>query len=141
MTMPSALNLQGDFETAKALLDAIDVVITIGTQAADVINVSLQVVIGDAQNIDINVVLVAWLTDTQGADAAISSAAPDVGVALGTDGALVAELVANLMFYMVTDEVGVVDLDIEDATGTPTWYLNVALPGGGVAVSDAITFA
>lgn len=141
MTMPAAINLGGDFETAKALLDAIDVQFTIGVEAANIINVAIQVVLGDAQSLDTYAFLVAWLTDVQGADSGLSAAAPDADVVIGTDGVVLSEPVTDLMFNMVTNAAGLLDLDISDTIGTPTWYLNVALPGGGVAVSEAITFA
>jgi hypothetical protein len=80
MTLPSALNLAGDLETAKALLDSLDVSFTIGAEAANVIDVEIQVQGGDDQDVDdSNVGLHVWLTDAQGADEAVSSGAPDGG--------------------------------------------------------------
>lgn len=140
MTLPSALNLAGDFETAKALLDALDVEFTIGAEDTNVVNVAIQVQIGDDQDIDNFVSLLVWLTDTQGADVAVSSGAPDGGIAVGATGVILVELTADLLALAVTDVNGNLEIDVTE-TGTATWYMNVGLPGGGVAVSEAITLA
>ena len=139
MTLPSALNLQGDLATAQALLDALGVSFTIGAEDTNVINVAIQVIGGDDQDIDDFVHLLVWLTDTQGADV-VPGTAPDGGTAVGATGVVLVELTAEVLLLAVTDSSGNLELDLTE-TGTATWYMNVGLPGGGVAVSDAITFA
>ena len=69
-----------------------------------------------------------------------SATAPAGGIAIGTDGALI-ETVANLAGTMISEADGDIDIDLTNATTTPTFYLVVRLPTGGLAISDAITFA
>lgn len=138
MTMPSALNLQGDLATAQALLDALGVTITVAAEDTNVVNVAIQVIGGDDQDIDANVHLLAWLTDTEGA-AVVPGTAPDGGTAVGATGVVLAELTADVLFLAVTDSNGNLELDVTES-GAATWYLNVGLPGGGVVVSDVLTF-
>lgn len=138
MTMPSALNLQGDLATAQALLDALGVTITVAAEDTNVVNVAIQVIGGDDQDIDANVHLLVWLTDTEGADV-VPGTAPDGGTAVGATGVVLVELTADVLMLAVTDSNGNLELDVTES-GAATWYLNVGLPGGGVAVSDVLTF-
>jgi hypothetical protein len=138
MTLPSALNLQGDLETAKALLDALGVTITVAAEDTNVVNVAIQVIGGDDQDVDANVHLLVWLTDTEGA-AVVPGTAPSGGTAVGATGVVLVELTADVLFLAVTDANGNLELDVTEA-GAATWYLNVGLPGGGVVVSDVLTF-
>lgn len=138
MTLPSALNLQGDLATAQALLDALGVTITVAAEDTNVVNVAIQVIGGDDQDIDANVHLLVWLTDTEGA-AVVPGSAPSGGTAVGATGVVLVELTADVLFLAVTDANGNLELDVTEA-GAATWYLNVGLPGGGVVVSDVLTF-
>jgi len=112
----------------------------IGSEAANVINVGLQLndLDGDAMAVVSNVY--AFLSDDSGGDS-ISAAAPDVSVGIGTDGAIIVEYTTDLAWTLQSEADGDIDLDIEDATGTPTWHLVVVLPSGLQIVSAAITFA
>lgn len=114
------------------------VVFTVGAEATNVINVAIQV--NDQQGTAITEVATFdfYLAD-DAAGLTPSVTAPTVGTSIGTDGALI-ESVANLSGKMITEADGDIDIDIEDA-GTPTFYLVVVLPTGGLAISDAITFA
>lgn len=63
----------------------------------------------------------------------------DYTIAAGTDGA-VSEAVADKVLKCITEADG--DLDISlTITGAATCYLAVVLPGGGLAISGAITHA
>ena len=112
----------------------------IGAEASNVINVGLQLndLAGDALAVIGNVF--AFLSDAV-TGIAISAAAPDVSVGIGTDGAIILEHATDLAWDLQSEADGDIDLDIEDATGTPTFYLVVVMPSGLQVVSAAITFA
>lgn len=115
-----------------------DVVMTVGTEAANVINVAIQ--LNDPEGVALNEVgVLDFYLANDAAGLTPSTVAPSVGIAIGTDGALI-ETVANLSGTMVSEADGDIDIDIEDA-GTPTFYLVARLPCGGLVISDAITFA
>lgn len=112
--------------------------ITVGTEAANVINVAIQLQMGDTALAEIGVVQ-AYLSDDSGGDG-IAATAPSAGVAIGTDGSILVADVADKMWTLQSEADGDIDLDITDV-GTPTFYLVVILPDGRIVVSDAITFA
>lgn len=118
-------------------LESYDVAITVGSEAADVINVAVQ--INDGEGVALTKVGVVdfYLADDS-AGATPSTVAPSGGVAIGTDGALI-ESVANLSGKMVSDATGKVDIDITEV-GAKTYYLVLVMPTGGLVVSNAITF-
>jgi hypothetical protein len=111
---------------------------SVGTEAANVINVALQ--FQDANGIDVAVPVGCkfYLADDS-AGLTPSATAPDGGIAIGTDGALI-EWAANLSGIVVSEADGDVDIDITES-GVATWYLVVVLPNGKLDVSAAITFA
>ena len=111
---------------------------TVGAEAADVINVALQ--IQDAAGADLAEAkaFLAWLSDTAGVEP--TTTAPSVGTTIGTDGELLYEPLADIVLELLTDTDGVLDLDIEEAA-VDTWFLNVRLADGSVVSSAAITFA
>jgi len=115
------------------------VVMTVGTQAADVITVACQFNDANGKALEVPGAL-SWYLADDAAGLTPTAAAPDVGTAAGTDGAII-ENVANVAGVAVSEVDGDVDIAIEDATGTPTWYLVFILPTGKLAISDAITFA
>jgi hypothetical protein len=137
-TTPAEWDINNNPETARALALVPSVELTVGGEAADVINVALQVVDAEGVALAQQLALFAWLSDTAGA--AATAAAPSAGTAIGTDGVIIVEHTAEIIFELLTDADGVLDLDIEEA-GVDTWYLNVRLPGGSVVSSAAITFA
>lgn len=118
----------------------IDAQFTIGAEAANVINVAVQMVDRDNGNEIGEKIGVAWyLSDgADGADRAAS--APDGGVAIGTDGVMVANQ-SSLAGTLVSEADGDIDLNITHAAGADTWYLNLIMPDGQVQTSGAITFA
>ena len=119
---------------------AAGVAFVIGAEAANVINVGIVLSdnAGDAMAVISSVY--AFLSDAS-TGIGISAAAPDVSVGIGTDGAIIVEHVTDLAWELQSEASGAIDLDIEDATGTPTWHLVVVLPSGLQVVSAAITFA
>jgi hypothetical protein len=111
---------------------------TIGTEAANAINVAVQLV--DRKNgneIGERVSLGWYLAGDANGDSVAS--ATTGGIAIGTDGLLL-EWTANVSGLVVSESDGDIDVTITD-TGTPTVYLALVMPDGKVEVSGAITFA
>lgn len=112
---------------------------TVGAEAGDSINVAIQLLTATGQEVEESCVVLAYLSDDAGGDG-ITATAPDGDIAIGTDGTILTEHVADKVFVLFSESDGDIDLDIGEAAGG-TWYLVVVLPGGGLAVSGAITFA
>lgn len=113
------------------------VTITVGTEAANAINVAIQLKDG-VKDLGQRGSVFAYLSDDANGDS-VAGTAPDGGVAIGTDG-LAIPLVAGKAFQLVSEADGDVDITITES-GVDTWYLVVVLPDGRLVVSDAITFA
>lgn len=111
---------------------------SIGTEAADVINVTLQVYNADGNATSLPVALTAYLSDSS-TGLNVAAIAPTGGVAVGTSG-FSTDIVAGKVFQLITDSSGFIDLNITDI-GTPTFYLCVVAPYGSIKISEAITFA
>ena len=114
-----------------------NVTFTIGAEAANSINVAIQlqdgtVAVGERCAVD------AYLSDDANGDS-VAGTAPDGNVAIGTDGVLI-PIVADKAFKLISESDGDIDLDIGEAAAD-TWYLVVVTPDGKLHVSDAITFA
>lgn len=113
---------------------------TVGAEGGNVINVA--VAIKDGYNnvaLAVRTCLTVYLADAA-TGAAIIGTAPSGGIAAGTNGAVLAALVANKLLYVVTNAAGLIDFNITEA-GVKTLYLVVVLPDGRQAISGAITFA
>ena len=109
-----------------------------GTEVPNDINVTGQVNDGLGNDLATATALDFYLAD-DAAGLTPSTTAPDGGIAIGTDGALI-ESVANLSGKIITEADGDFDIDITES-GVATWYLVVVLPTGKLVVSSAITFA
>lgn len=132
-------NCADQVEQTQTLLGVgVSVEFTVGAEAADVINVALQVVDGNGDDVEEAYSFLAWLSDTAGA--APTTTAPSGGVAIGTDGVILIEHTAEILFELLSEADGDIDLDITEI-GVDTWFLNVRLPDGSIVSSDAITFA
>ena len=142
--MPCRSQTRWDIENCDgaAILAALGldwtVEITVGAEVPNVINVALQVQDAEGNDLAEQKSFLAWLSDTAGA--ALTGTAPSVGTSIGTDGVIIVEHTAETLFELLTDAVGVLDLDIEEA-GVDTWYLNIRLADGSIVTSGAITFA
>ncbi len=112
----------------------------IGAEASNVINVGIQLVDAAGTNVAAVSVVEAYLSDAS-TGIGISAAAPDVDAIIGTDGAFIVVHTADLAWLLQTEADGHADIDLNDVTGTPTWFMVVVLPNGELAVSAAITFA
>ncbi len=128
------------FERMQEALDSAPLgahTFTIGTEAADVINVVIQLKNIDGQDMDERAGLSWYLSnDAEGDDLAT---VPTGGIAIGTDGLLV-ESITNSAGLVVSESDGDIDVNITD-TGTPTFYFVLVNPNGKLVVSSAITFA
>lgn len=113
--------------------------IAVGTEAANVINVAIQLEQPDGTDLATIGVVDVYLSDDSGGDG-VATTAPTGGIAIGTDGAVLASVVTNKVLKVSSESDGDIDLDITD-TGTPTFYLVVVLPNGEKVISGAITFA
>ncbi len=112
---------------------------TVGTEAANVINVAGQLKDAAGNDMAVANALPFYLSD-DAAGLTPSTTAPDGGIAIGTDGALI-EWAANLSGLLVSEADGDFDIDLTHAAGAATWYLNVKMPNGTLVTSAAITFA
>lgn len=120
---------------ANAPLDA---TIVVGTEATNIINVAIQLKDAGGADLAVRGSVGFYLADDANGDT-LSSTAPNGGMAIGTDGAMI-EWAANLSGQLISESDGDIDIDITD-TGTPTFYLIVVLPDGSLVASGAITFA
>lgn len=111
---------------------------TVGTEAANAINVGIQLYDRDNGNEVDERVGLAWYLASNATGDAIATA-PTGGIAIGTDGLLL-EWTNNVSGWVVSEVDGDIDVTITDS-GTPTMYLVLVAPDGKVYVSGAITFA
>ena len=130
--------------TLKAAMDAKlaamawNAVITVGSEADNNINVGIQLKDIAGADLAVRGSVMMYLADDANGDG-ITTTAPSVGIAIGTDG-LAIPLVANKCLQLVSESDGDIDLDIGEASAG-TWYLIVVLPNGKLVASAAITFA
>ncbi len=134
---PTEWDIENNQETVKEITETPSVEIVVGVEVPNVINVTLQAVDGQGVALAQQLSFLAWLSDTAGA--AATAAAPSVGTSIGTNGVIIIEHTAEILFELLTDADGALDLDIEEAAAD-TWFLNVRLPGGAIVSSAAITF-
>ncbi len=117
---------------------AVDAIITVGLEVANVraINIQLNDSTGSAI-VDVETVeIIMFLNAARTAFAAVGGS---TGIAIGTDGALLA-LVAKKVFLATSETTGSIDLSWTD-TGTEVAYLGVRLPNGRIVMSAALTNA
>ena len=110
---------------------------TVGTEAADVINVGLVAQYWNGSICDRRMALPWYLSAA--ADGGDLAAAPSGGMAIGTNGVLIEEI-AGRSGVVVTNANGRADINITEAGGV-TRYLVIVLPTADLVVSPAITFA
>ena len=114
----------------------VDASIVVSAENTNVRTITIQ--LKDANGNDINyvesVTLVLYLNAARTAYAVTGGS---TGIAIGTDGALLA-LVAKKVFLATSEADGDIDLTWTD-TGTEAAFLGVHLPNGRVIMSDALT--
>jgi hypothetical protein len=111
----------------------------IGAEAANIINVAIQLKDSLAADLAVRGAVDAYLSDDANGDS-IAAVAPDGGIAIGVDGLLIAQ-VTNKAFRLVSEADGDIDVNITHAAGAKTLYLILIMPDGRLVASNAITFA
>ena len=114
----------------------VDATITVGAESTDVRAITIQ--LKDATGADINYVehVRASLFTTSGMTA-YATTGGSTGIAIGTDGALLA-LVNKKVFILTSESDGDIDLTWTDS-GTEPAFLALHLPNGRTIVSAALT--
>lgn len=111
--------------------------IAVGAEAANVIQVTIQLRdwagVALAQSLGIE----AWLVDSNSLTAALTATAPSGGWAAGV-GRLLHAYTASKHAKWISDSAGVVRIDITE-TGARTWYL-VVQTGARLTISGAVAF-
>lgn len=110
-------------------------VITVGTEAANVINVAIQLNDAAGTALARRGFVSAYLSDDANGDSIVATA-PDT-VAIGTDGVYI-PLITGKRFDLVSEADGDIDINITKS-GASTYYLVLVL-GDKLTVSGAITF-
>lgn len=113
--------------------------IVVGAETANVINVAIQLKDAAGADLAARAALPFYLADDANGDTP-SSAAPDGGIAIGTDGAMI-EWAANLSGLLISESDGDIDINLTHAAGAKTCYLILVMPNGSLIASSAITFA
>ena len=128
----------GDTKIEQLTVDSVKQVsgigFVIGAEAANVINVGVQLQDYLGNSIARRAMLRCYLSDDANGDS-IAATAPDT-VAIGTDGVYI-PLIAGKRFDLVTESTGHADIDITKA-GADTFYLIVEV-NGKIVASTAIT--
>lgn len=113
-----------------------DATITVGAESTNVRAITIQ--LKDANGDDINYAeTVEIILYADAAKAAFVATGGSTGIAIGTDGALLA-IVAKKYFLATSETDGDIDLTWTD-TGTEAAFLGVRLPNGRVIMSSALT--
>ena len=116
---------------------AYDATITVGTEASNVINVTIQLKDYAGNDLAVANSIVAYLSSTAtGLDRATTTVTTET--AIGTDGSL-GILLAKSMYLLISEADGDIDLNFTD-TGTNSFYLVLVMPNGKLKVSAVITF-
>jgi hypothetical protein len=110
----------------------------IGAEAANVINVGIQLTDDDGNDLDAVTAVEIWLF-ADAAGVSINTNAYDT-IAIGTDGLLV-ERVADKIIDCTCESDGDIDIDLTEATATPTIYVGVKMGDGSFVISGAVAHA
>ena len=109
--------------------------ITIGAENANVRAITIQLT--DEAGVDLDHVAQVRLVVFADSGGAALATGGSTGIAIGTDGAIVATHTAKLVFDLVSESDGDIDLTWTD-TGTEEVYLGLVMPQGNIVFSDAI---
>lgn len=114
----------------------VDATITVGAEVANVRAITIQLKDAKGNDIDYveNVEIHMFANDAM---TAYVTTGGSTGIAIGTDGALLA-LVAKKIFVATSEADGDIDLTWTD-TGTEAAYLGLKLPNGRMIISGALT--
>ena len=108
--------------------------ITIGTEAANVINVSIPIVDGNGDAVTERAVINYWLST----DSAGDTVGADPGaIAIGTNGTIIVEFTDDVCGKVVSEANGVIDFNVTH-TSTNGYYLNFEMPWSGKKKTTSI---
>jgi hypothetical protein len=144
-TLPSRESVSSEQQYRLALAEAASdgavsgATFTIGTEAANAINVAIQLTDGNSNNLAHAATCYVYLAADTAGQTIGSGVGTPAGLAIGTDG-LYQQVTQHIAGFVTCEADGDIDLTITN-TGTGTQYLVVVLPSGKLAVSGAITFA
>lgn len=115
--------------------------INVGTEDTDVVTCNIQLYADPAntQELENTAVVTVYVSDAA-TGIGLAATAPDGGIAAGTDGAEMMEVVAGKLGMYECEADGDLDIAVTES-GTDTFYLVVLLPTGQYVVSGALTFA
>lgn len=131
-------NLQAKGGSLSLTQPCVDATITVGAEVTNVRAITIQLKDANGNDIDyVETVQLMVFADANGT--AFASTGGSTGIAIGTDGALLA-VVAKKFFLATSEADGDIDLTWTD-TGTEAAYLGVRLPNGRVVMSSAMTNA
>lgn len=122
------------------LLDAqcANAVFTVGAEAANEINVAIQLNDAAGTAMAVKSGLRMYLS-SDAAGVTIEGSGPD-SWAIGTDGILIRDGGDSLISgFLISEADGDIDIDLTHV-GADTFYMNVVLPNGSIVTSGAITF-
>ena len=112
--------------------------ITVGTEAANVINVSIQLVDVNGTALATKAYLPMYLS-SDSAGLTIEGSGPD-SWAIGTDGILIANGGDSVISgALISEADGDIDINMTHV-GADTFYMNLVMPDGRIVTSGAITF-
>lgn len=112
--------------------------ITVGAEDGDDVTVNIQLTDAEGDDLAEIGVVTVFVSDAA-TGIGVAATAPDGGIAAGTDGAILAAVVAGKVVIAQSEADGDLDLVVTES-GTDTFYLAVVLPGGRMVVSDALSF-
>ncbi len=116
----------------------VDATITVGAESTNVRNITIQLKDSNGNDINYRQVIKAYVFADANGDAFVGTGG-STGIAIGTDGALLA-IVAKKAFFLVSEADGDIDLTWTD-TGTEAAYLALEMPNGRLVFSSALTNA
>lgn len=132
---PKGQIVSNGIDISRACVDAS---ITVGAEVGDARAITIQ--LKDARGNDIDYVeTVEIIMFLNAARTAFVVTGGSTGIAIGTDGALLA-VVAKKYFLATSEADGDIDLTYTD-TGTEVCYLGLRLPNGRIIMSSALTNA
>ena len=109
---------------------------TVGAEAADAINVAVQLKDSQGVNLAYSAVVQVWISATAGA--VVAATPPSSTVVIGTEGTLISSRVAKTDLLIRTNATGAFDLTITEA-GAKSYYVNVDV-GQGQYFSQVATW-
>ena len=125
-------------ETPGGTTALISATMVVGTEALNVINVTVQLEDGAGDDMA-RASCIAFYLSSDADGQVLEGTGPDT-IAIGTDGVIIPSGGDSVITGMLVSEAdGDIDLDITK-TGADTFYLNLVMPDGSLSTSGVITF-